>query len=187
MNATAQLSVQETGISSELAKALFEWQCNAPEIPLDGSVSFKNTQFKYAKLSTILKIVRPVLKEAKLGFVQQLNGLEVVTRLFHTETGDFIESRLEIEASKDPKQQGAAITYARRYALVTSLGIMADEDSDAPQAKADEKPVFNEQHKLKVLHRVMQGEDMLDKCLQTFTMTAEQVREIIGAEKLAEE
>jgi len=174
----------ESKITPDMAKALFDFQNSAPKIKLDSEVSFGQTKFKYASLGNILEQIRPVMEKCKLTHVQLLNGLEVITRIIHSETGDFIESRLLIEANKDPKNQGAAITYARRYSLVSALGIVADDDKDAPEV-ADEKPVLTEPYLLKAIEKMTSGEQgIIDRVLASMVVTSDQVRRLIEAEDL---
>jgi len=174
-------------MSAELAKALAKFQQEVPDITLDGSVEFKGVKFKYATLANILKTIRPALKEAGLTFTQVLDNTTVFTRVVCADTGDFIKSKLEIKTSADPKQQGAAITYARRYALVTALGIIADEDTDAPEPSQG-KPTLNGKQLQGVIEKIMNGEDgVLQKVLQVFIVTPEQVRKIVEAEQAISE
>jgi hypothetical protein len=57
------------------------------------------------------------------------------TSIVHEETGESIEdTMLLVLAKDDPQGQGSAITYARRYALMAALGLVADEDDDAEAA-----------------------------------------------------
>jgi hypothetical protein len=179
--------MEQQTMSAELAKALADFQANVPDINLDGEVKFKGVGFKYATLANILKTIRPALKEAGLTFTQILDDATVHTRIICVATGDFISSKLEIKTNDDPKQKGAAITYARRYALVTALGIIADEDSDAPEAQVS-KPTMNGKQLQGVIEKVMSGEEgILQKVLQAFIVTPEQVRAIVEAEQAVAE
>lgn len=93
--------------------------------------------YNYAGLESILKIVNPLLAKHGLGFSQPLDGKSVKTILFHIESGDVLESSIEIpqnvELAKMNQFQvlGSGITYLRRYSLASILGLVTDEDNDA--------------------------------------------------------
>jgi hypothetical protein len=106
----------------------------------------KDTQgygYKYATLDQILQIVRPVLSANGLAVMQHLEGGEnghvsVKTVILH-ESGQTMESTMSmpISAKKGLSAEqnvGAAVSYARRYALQSCLGLMAEEDTDAADA-----------------------------------------------------
>jgi hypothetical protein len=89
--------------------------------------------FKYADLPQIHEIVKPLLNDNGLCFVQTFDNFNLKTILFH-ESGEQIESSLNIEKhlnSGDPQTAGGVITYFKRYALSAILGLVTDEDDDA--------------------------------------------------------
>ena len=101
---------------------------------------FKN---KYADVNTVLDAIREPLKKAGLCFIQlpQQGGLKTI--LATTEGDEQIESFLEYELSKkDMQGLGSAITYARRYALVSMLGLEAEDDDGNEASKPEPtKPI----------------------------------------------
>jgi hypothetical protein len=111
----------------------------------------ENPHFRsaYLSLSGLLNAVRPVLKKHNLGVTQDVrtdsNSKEIVivTTLLH-ESGQKAESsQLRLPVPQfTPQGLGSVITYARRYSLLTVLGV-AGEDDDAesatPKAKATKK------------------------------------------------
>jgi len=115
----------------------------------------KNQQgygYKYADLSSILDQVKPVLQKHGLAITQTSsddgNGkVGVTTTLLH-ESGEFISDTLrlpipEMKGTTSTQAAGAALTYARRYALSSILNIAADEDTDAAtNEKAPQKKGF---------------------------------------------
>jgi len=101
----------------------------------------KGYGYKYADLPTVLETIMPLLKKHGLMFIQGLdsNGAHryVTTTVFHIETGEKIDSKIDIPSVKfkgmnDYQALGSGITYLRRYALSAILGIVSDEDNDAP-------------------------------------------------------
>ncbi len=96
--------------------------------------------FRYAPLSSGLDIVRKALGQHQIATVQT-TAIDVASGIIHLTTvlahasGEWIASdwpvcRLADAAS--PHRMGAALTYARRYALFTLVGIAGEDDLDAP-------------------------------------------------------
>lgn len=115
--------------------------------------------YSYADLATIVEIINPILKKHGLGFTQPINGNILTTIVFHIESGETIESAIEVKqdvqlAKMNPYQVlGSAITYLRRYALSSMLGLVTDKDTDAqgeqvkPESKAAPvKEFMNQSH-----------------------------------------
>ncbi len=101
--------------------------------------------YKFATISAILKVVKPLFQKFNFSMVQPLaqkeTGLHLVTMLIHN-TGGSITSIVKIEAIDStgksgrkslstPQELGVSITYMRRYALASMLSIATDEDTDA--------------------------------------------------------
>ena len=97
----------------------------------------------YADLSSCVNAVSEALHANGIAFVQRTSecsdGVKVVTVLIH-ESGETISSGwLHVPAVKnDPQAYGSALTYARRYSLMTICGI-APEDDDGNSASAASK------------------------------------------------
>jgi hypothetical protein len=93
--------------------------------------------YSYADLADILGAVRPVLARHGLAITQQTSHAQPDGRVLLTTTlrhvaGASLASEVELGQSPgNPQQFGGALTYLRRYELVTLLGIAAEEDRDA--------------------------------------------------------
>jgi hypothetical protein len=96
--------------------------------------------FRYAPLSSGLDIVRKTLGQHEIATMQttavdHASGLlNLTTVLAHT-SGEWIASDwpvCPIAEMASPQRMGAALTYARRYALFTLVGIAGEDDLDAP-------------------------------------------------------
>ena len=85
--------------------------------------------FSYAPLDVILDVVRKPLADNGLALVQLLDGGALLTLLLH-ESGAVLEGRTPIPETADVQAFGSAITYLRRYAIQSLLGIAAEEDDD---------------------------------------------------------
>jgi hypothetical protein len=104
--------------------------------------------FRYAPLSSGLDIVRKALGQQQIATVQTTaidpatGTINLTTVLAHA-SGEWIASdwpvcRLADTAS--PHRMGAALTYARRYALFTLVGIAGEDDFDAPDLNGSAQP-----------------------------------------------
>jgi ERF superfamily len=96
--------------------------------------------FRYAPLSSGLDIVRKVLGQHEIATVQTTSidqdaGLINLTTVLAHASGEWIASDWPVCAISEtatPHRMGAALTYARRYALFTLVGIAGEDDLDAP-------------------------------------------------------
>ena len=105
----------------------------------EGSHGSRKT-FNYASLSSGLDIVRKTLGQHEIATVQttsieEASGtIKLTTTLAHA-SGEWIASDWPVCSVSDtatPHRMGAALTYARRYALFTLVGIAGEDDLDAP-------------------------------------------------------
>src|ERR1700747_3308278 len=100
--------------------------------------------FRYAPLSSGLDLVRKCLGQHEIATVQATafdgeSGLiRLTTTLVHA-SGEWVSSDWPVCAVTEtgaPHRMGAALTYARRYALFTLVGIAGEDDLDAPDLPA---------------------------------------------------
>ena len=119
--------------------------------------------FRYAPLSSGLEIVRKTLSQHEIATVQttaidQTAGIVNLTTVLAHASGEWIASDWPVCAISEtttPHRMGAALTYARRYALFTLVGIAGEDDLDAPDLNAPmpggsgaEKPAPNNRGRL---------------------------------------
>jgi len=107
----------------------------------DGSASYT---YNYADIAEVLDTVRPVFAKHGIAITQPTilaeNVLIVQTRLSHS-SGEWMASDYPVcSLSGDHKAMGAAMTYARRYALSSIAGVAADDDTDGEGASAVDAP-----------------------------------------------
>ena len=140
---------------SELALALVEAQAEFSAVPKGSTNPFFKS--KYAALPDVVASASPVLAKHGLavtqgisfqqGFSDNANVLHdtLTTTLIH-KSGQWIESEMPLHLPKqDPQGQGSAVTYARRYAYMAILGLVADDDDDgnsASRPKVQSQPSF---------------------------------------------
>jgi hypothetical protein len=127
-------------LASALAKAQAE--LINPEKSLTAIVRTGESErsFRYAPLSSGLDIVRKTLGQHEIATVQTTaidhtaGMVHLTTTLAHA-SGEWIASDwpvCPIAETANPQRMGAALTYARRYALFTLVGIAGEDDLDAP-------------------------------------------------------
>ncbi len=110
--------------------------------------------FRYASLSSGLDIVRKSLGQHEIATVQttaidtEAGLIRLTTMLAHA-SGEWISSDwpvCPVAETAAPHRMGAALTYARRYALFTLVGIAGEDDLDAPDldtpTKSDGRPAL---------------------------------------------
>lgn len=130
--------------NTNIFKALADFQQECPII-------HKATQghnYTYADLPQILETINPLLKKHKMGFTQLLNDGGLKTIIFHTETGETLESNVTIPTIKlgnmnEFQSYGSGITYYRRYSLSSALGLVTDKDTDAA---GEQTPPYLKKH-----------------------------------------
>jgi len=125
----------------------------------------KGYGYSYSDLPTIFAVINPLLKENGLGFTQLINGSSIETILFHVETGETIKSITAIPEDVSLKGMnqfqvlGSAVTYIRRYALSSMLGIVTDKDTDASgEQLPKKKPTISNNRFEAGLKKVANGE-----------------------------
>jgi hypothetical protein len=132
---------------ASLAAALAKAQAELvnPEKSLTATIRLEgrggsDQTFRYASLSSGLDIVRKTLGQHEIATVQttaidQAAGVVNLTTVLAHSSGEWIASDWPVCAVADtatPRRMGAALTYARRYALFTLVGIAGEDDLDAP-------------------------------------------------------
>jgi hypothetical protein len=129
-------------IATALARA--QTELSNPEKAMIGTIYDARTDrqqsFRYASLSSGLDIIRKVLGSQQIAVAQttaidRASGtVNLTTLLVHT-SGEWISSDwpvCQLSETVAPRRMGAALTYARRYALFTMVGIAGEDDLDAP-------------------------------------------------------
>ena len=130
-------------IAAALAKA--QAQLVNPEKSLVGTIRSDQAgaterSFRYAPLSSGLDIVRKTLSQHEIATVQTTSidetaGIVRLSTVLAHASGEWIASDWPVCAISDiatPHSMGAALTYARRYALFALVGIAGEDDLDAP-------------------------------------------------------
>src|SRR6476620_3680575 len=138
-------------IAAALAKAQVE--LTNPEKSLTATIRSPfpretDRTFRYAPLSSGLDIVRKSLDRHEIATIQSTEidkeaGLLRLTTILAHSSGEWVSSEWPVCPMSDiasAQRMGAALTYARRYALFTLVGIAGEDDLDAPDLGADPNP-----------------------------------------------
>jgi hypothetical protein len=137
-------------IATALAKAQSE--LINPEKTLTATIAGRNGErtFRYASLATGLDLIRKCLGQHQIAVLQSTTvdqgRIMLTTRLVHA-SGEWVASLWPVchVAEASAQMRGAALTYARRYALFTLVGIAGEDDLDAPELVQPPEPPQTEQ------------------------------------------
>jgi hypothetical protein len=153
---------------------------------------------KYANLDAVLAAISESFNKYNLCLLQptEVRDERVIlkTVIYHVESGEQISSELLLPQNTDPQKTGSAITYYRRYALCSLLGIVADEDDDGnatippkttqsiPQNNQNNEPTAkqtrplnipynDEEEKAKTIHTEMKKANLLPEVILKIALT----------------
>lgn len=177
----------------ELFKSLSEFQQEVPVI----HKGTKGYGYSYADLPAIFEVINPLMKKYNLGFTQPIMGDTIKTIIFHTESGETLESLTEIpkdvtlKGMNDFQVLGSAITYIRRYALSSILGLVTDKDTDAngtqnkPTVKASitQKDTLTNERFENALEAIKKGKYTVEKLKAEYQLNELQQKAILLIEK----
>jgi hypothetical protein len=132
------MTTAKEGLASAMAKAF---------AAIEGATkSANNPHFKskYADLTSVIEAIKPALVANGLFFTQSPRpndkGVEIETILHHASGEVFSLGSLFVPADKNNAQAfGSALTYCRRYALVTAFGVPVEDDDGNAAAAAPPK------------------------------------------------
>lgn len=155
----------------ELATALAAFQVKCGKIIKKANNPFFKS--KYADLPSILDEIHLPLSETGLVLSQFPDGDGLTTILMHKESGEWIMANGTMKPVKsDPQSMGSAITYQRRYSIISVLGLNVDSDDDGnagsgnvenpPAQPEKDLPWINEEQVLKAIDYIKGGGTMAD-------------------------
>jgi hypothetical protein len=129
-------------VTESLAAALAAFQADLPAIKKTKTADVPTKSggkysYGYAGLAEVAAIVLPLLGKHGLSFTAKptlIDGRFVLAyRLLHT-SGEYEEGFYPLPSSGSAQEYGSAITYARRYALCSVVGVAAEDDDDGAAA-----------------------------------------------------
>lgn len=148
--------------NNEIVAALFEAKKKFPKLFKNKTVNTGKFSFRYADLESISDAIVPLLQEHDIMLLQPTrtvaDGSAVSTLLIHVPSGDFIQSDgILLPKNIVPRELGAAVTFFRRYDLVSFLALIADDDLDAPEFTSDVQAPPERAAKPAVDHKPAEG------------------------------
>jgi hypothetical protein len=105
-----------------------------------------------------------------------ING-KVITQIVDVETGEKIESIIELDGTMNAQQRGSQITYYRRYTLQSLLSLSTTDD-DGNLAVQPSKPLMSDAQYEKFIERLQTDSSIIDKARKQFQFTPSQELEI---------
>ena len=125
-----------------IAAALIELHKKLPSIHQDT----KGNYAKYAKIQVVHSTVNPVLGQVGLAVPQTFDSIDgeeyLITTLIHIESGESIQSKTKLLPAQRPgdlnQDWGKSVTFKRRYALLSILGISAGMEDSIDMNNPDE-------------------------------------------------
>tara|TARA_R110002074_G_scaffold240506_4_gene412242 strand:+ start:857 stop:1459 length:603 start_codon:yes stop_codon:yes gene_type:complete len=161
-----------------LMRSLIKFQSEVPILVKNS----KGYGYNYTDLAEIIKVITPILSKYHLGVIQPLESNGIRTILYHTETGETIESFCEIPQGIELKGMnpyqcyGSAITYFRRYSLSSLLGLVSDKDIDASGETLRKKRSLDTKTFQKALRSIEKGEYSRSELKENYELTTDQLK-----------
>ncbi len=146
----------------ELFEAIDKVKHEIGKVQKDGNNPYY--QAKYATLNQVSESIGEQLEKNGLTVFQRVHYSQVnttetvlVTTITHEETQNFIQSEMPLIGVGNMQQLGSAISYARRYSLVTLFGILVEDDDGngasgrSPQQQKEDFETLNDAYEAKSL------------------------------------
>lgn len=150
MNAQTDIKADESVSHKSIALALAAAQ-QAMGKALKSAESDQFKGKKYADLASVVDACMPALNSHGIAVIQPTgedeHGRFVKTVLIHGESGETLECRVPLIIGKNDMQgYGSAVTYARRYGLMSMSGVAPEDDDGNAASKAAPKTVSPDQY-----------------------------------------
>lgn len=107
----------------------------------------KGYNYKYFDINQLLEKLQPLLREENLVITQPIKDGEVVTEIWNVKDGQqqiILKSSIKLPENVEPQKLGSAITYYRRYSLVSLLALEAEDDDGASVTPSKKIPTIKE-------------------------------------------
>ena len=129
----------------------------------------------YADINSIIDTVEPILLDCGLIMMQPVKEDKVYTIIIDIETEEYVESFMQLPVITDAQKLGGAITYFRRYTLVSLLSLQAVDDDGHEASRAPKaKPSLDAEKFAKALKAISDGRYSVDELKATYSLTKEQ-------------
>lgn len=129
----------------------------------------------YADINSIIDTVEPILLDCGLIMIQPVKEDKVYTIVVDIENGDRFESFMQLPVITDAQKLGGAITYFRRYTLVSLLSLQAVDDDGHEASRAPKaKPTLTPDRFNSALQAIQDGRYTVEDLRATYSLTKEQ-------------
>ena len=129
----------------------------------------------YADINSIIDTVEPILLDCGLILMQPVRDDKVFTIIADVDSQDILESFMTLPPITDAQKLGGAITYFRRYTLVSLLSLQAVDDDGHEASRAPKaKPSLDAEKFAKALKAIADGRYSIDELKATYNLTKEQ-------------
>ena len=136
-----------------------------------------NPHFKksYADINALLETVEPILLSYGLILLQPVKGSSVFTIITDIDSGESVESFMDIPLNiVDPQKTLACVTYFRRGTLQSLLSLQAIDDDGNEASKPTTKPTLDNDRFINALDAIQQGKFTVEKLKATYALTEQQ-------------
>ncbi len=129
----------------------------------------------YADINSIIDTVEPILLDCGLIMMQPVKEDKVYTIIIDIETEEYVESFMQLPVITDAQKLGGAITYFRRYTLVSLLSLQAVDDDGHEASRAPKaKPTLTPDRFNSALQAIQEGRYTVEDLRATYSLTKEQ-------------
>lgn len=133
----------------------------------------------YADINSIIDTVEPILLDCGLILMQPVRDDKVFTIIADVDSQDILESFMTLPPITDAQKLGGAITYFRRYTLVSLLSLQAVDDDGHEASRAPKaKPSLDGEKFAKALKAIADGRYSVDELKATYSLTKEQEEQL---------
>ena len=177
--ATTRKTTEE--VTTEQPKGLFHKLHSAKQHIGKVAKNATNPHFKksYADINALLETVEPILLSYGLILLQPVKANLVFTQIIDIETGDSVESFMEIPMNiVDPQKMLACVTYLRRGTLQSLLSLQAIDDDGNEASKPTSKPTIDDERFKNALKAIADGKFTVEKLKATYSLTLEQMNQL---------
>ena len=137
-----------------------------------------NPHFKktYADINALLETVEPILHENGLVLLQPVKDHIVFTQIIDVDSGDMVESWMQLPDISDPQKLLGAITYFRRGTLQSLLALQSvdDDGNSATTSVKAANPSLSEEQFKKALDAIAKGKYTVEQLKASYSLTKEQ-------------
>ncbi len=161
-------------------EALIKFQSEVPIL----TQNTKGYNYTYVDLAEIIRVITPILEKNNLGIIQPLESDGIRTILYHTISGEQIETFCEIPKDVQLKNMnffqsyGSAISYFRRYSISSLLNLVSEKDMDARGEQTKAKRKLDDATFKKALVSIEAGDYSVEELKQNFALTNQQIDQL---------